>query len=88
MSYFNKFKSTQVGGGLLNSALGSDPAYARLEGVLELGLQTESPVVDPETGETIATIYTNSGGQIVFKIGGTTFTLTREVSLSCTLSRM
>ena len=78
MSYFNKFKSTNIGGGFLNSALGTDPAYAKLEGSLELGKQTETQITDPQTGQT-STVYTNTGGEIIFKNNGATFTLTREI---------
>ena len=77
-SYFNRFKSTEVRGPLLNSANGEEAAYAKIEGALELGLEATTTVTDPETGLS-SQVYTNTGGEIVFRIQGQTYTLTREV---------
>ena len=65
-SYFNRFKSTEVRGPLLNSANGEEAAFASLEGTLQLGKSVESTITDPETGAT-AQVWADSGGDIVFK---------------------
>ena len=77
-SFFNTFKSTEVRGGFKNSANGTEAAYAKVEGTLELGLEATTTVTDPETGLS-SQVYTNTGGDIVFKIQGQTYTLTRDV---------
>jgi hypothetical protein len=40
-TYYNKFKSTNIGGGILNCSLDQDPA------TLELDLETQQTITDP-----------------------------------------